>query len=177
MNTDELTPEDRKQIVGALFLLKLISEKYKEQNQDFLWQHFTDWGTDVFSYPVPTLVDFSLVELSAAEYVKVGDWHDYYPPTALRLTVKGKNALDNPAEFVAGVHGLVTSYTSTWDHVNVVCRDAEALVVVKERLGELGNPHQPAYGDTPKLLVIYFYGKHQHDMVVERLEQLKHENS
>lgn len=99
----KLTPE-QKQREKLLFDLKqavLRDDKRTDTSFRFggiLWFHFTDWY-DQFDLPA-LLKENLLSEDGYHRYEPQGNWRDYFPPTAYRITAKARMILENNTRWV-----------------------------------------------------------------------------
>lgn len=101
----ELTEDQRKEILfdlcsaisifkGSGFPIEEIITKYGGA----LWIHFTDYSG---TYDLRRLLDNEIIEFHPSlKYQPDNSWRDHFPPTAYRLTAKGRNIINFQSRWV-----------------------------------------------------------------------------
>jgi hypothetical protein len=98
--TSELTKEQREALLFDLLKCFYASNDLKAQNQaGVFWLHFTDWYGAI---DLDALIEQGLVAVDIFTiYQPQGDWRDYFPPRAYRLTPKGHEILVDPSRWIS----------------------------------------------------------------------------
>lgn len=77
---------------------EIVLTGYHDEMDKPLWMHFTDWYAEI---DLKALLEGEFIEFHPTLfYTKNGSVHDDFPPTAYRLTDKGKFILRNRALWV-----------------------------------------------------------------------------